>query len=215
MMERMGWGVWMSVLLGCGGGRVDDSDSRVSDTDSLQGAPSDTDEPTPTDTGGGTTTDCTVGGPTLELGVGATHDYALIEDDEDVPLIHGPQGGWHIDTAGRVTGSSQLVMLSYQVYSPDLNEILGGVGVPPWNLALASYDPDRCVGEFWARESRLDDDPPATWSGDMLELICWLDGRVLEWRVTLEDLKTGGTDTRDVRIVVRRDETDTLLCEQL
>lgn len=57
-------------------------------------------------------------GPTIELGAGLTGFRALNQAGDEVELVFGPQGGWHIDLAIRVLGFQPVdVNLTYTATS--------------------------------------------------------------------------------------------------
>ncbi len=79
------------------------------------------DDTTPADAGADTATtpdsgdrdadrDADVGSARIEVGTGLT-DFVEVEDGDDVELVMGSQGGWHVDVALRLYGMEPMDML--------------------------------------------------------------------------------------------------------
>jgi len=67
------------------------------------------------------------GPPWLELGAGLG-SFRSLEEGDSVPLVHGAQGGWHIDLALRFGGfGPDGVHLSYSGVDPDSEDLLSFV----------------------------------------------------------------------------------------
>lgn len=72
-------------------------------------------EPDPSDTGVA---------PWLELGTGET-EFVPLEDGDEVALVYGPQGGWHVDTTAMFGGIAlDGAELSYEARDPDSGAVL-------------------------------------------------------------------------------------------
>ena len=85
-------------------------DTNDSSADFEVGAPSPT---LPTETGG------VFGDPWLELGTGTT-EYEPLEDDDPIAIVHGPQGGWHLDVSVWFDGFGPAgVTLGYEAINTD------------------------------------------------------------------------------------------------
>lgn len=125
----------------------------------------------------------------LEIGTGADRFVPLASGDA-LELVHGPQGGWHVELAVRITGSDpEGSILRLQV----LDE--GGVLVAETPIAILAR---RLVREGW------------TWlrTGDIVILSMPDPPAVLDHDVTVRALlEVGGeivaADERVVRIVDR------------
>ncbi len=60
----------------------------------------------------------------LELGTGET-EFVSLEDGDEVPLVYGPQGGWHIDATARFGGIElDGAWLTYVATDPDDGAVL-------------------------------------------------------------------------------------------
>lgn len=53
--------------------------------------------------------------PTLEIGTGI-EGYEPVEEGAFIPMVHGAQGGWHLQGAARITNTRNVVQLVAQVF---------------------------------------------------------------------------------------------------
>ena len=149
---------------------------------------------------------------TLEVTLGTGLDaYLALADGDPAQMVHGPQGGWHIDSAGLVTGPSIQVAITPSLHLGD-RQIAGDQ--QPWFTALAAWDAESCSGEFWGVRAYIDDEvtglPPGT---DVLQdYICPLAGQSLRFSVVVEDLDSGVTSTDEVTVRVLLDPYDVNAC---
>ncbi|MEZ4321765.1 MAG: hypothetical protein R3F61_30095 [Myxococcota bacterium] len=107
--------------------------------------------------------------PVLELGGGGPEFAALAEGDR-IPLVSGPQGGWHVDVGLRCTGlDPDGLQLSYSAHDASTLELLSFItgatlSAPLVELTEDGWDRlgDRVVfdiggaDEVVAREVRLE-----------------------------------------------------------
>jgi hypothetical protein len=121
--------------------------------------------------------------PAVLLGTGATEWVALGSGDP-VTLVHGGQGGWHVDVSGWMTGSAPEVAIAPTVRQTSTGLALAGDQDPTF-VALAEYDPSVCEGVFIGNRAFLDDQPTN------LAAICALEGEPLEVCVTVTQLVDG------------------------
>ena len=62
--------------------------------------------------------------PWLELGTGET-EFVALDNGDEVPLVYGPQGGWHVDTTARFGGIElDGASLTYVATDPDDGAVL-------------------------------------------------------------------------------------------
>ena len=60
----------------------------------------------------------------LELGTGET-EFVPLDDGDEVPLVYGPQGGWHVDATARFGGIElEGAWLTYEALDPEDGAIL-------------------------------------------------------------------------------------------
>lgn len=167
--------------------------------------------PTPSATGetGGSTGDtgpdtCLRSVPGLTVGQGADRYIALAPTD-DVYIVHGQQGGWHVDTSGIVVGTGPTVRLRPTLTIPSTSEQLAG-DQDSENRALVDYDAETCTGTFFGLRAFLDDTSPPE---GMRAHLCALDGVEAEIAVWVADLVSGAEVTAAARAILHPDPDDT------
>jgi len=135
--------------------------------------------------------ECT--GLSLELGQGE-FGYEPATDGDRFPVVLGPQGGWHIDLAGSVSGSSGAIEWVPNITATSQMAQLGGGGQEGEEFDLTGYDASTCSGVFFGGEGGgrvfIDDVDPG---GNYQQFICTLGGQELEITVTITDRLTGET----------------------
>jgi hypothetical protein len=138
----------------------------------------------------------------LVLGIGA-EEFAPVEAGDSVTLIHGPQGGWHLEAAGLVQQSAPEVSVQPRVIVPELDdlELVGQQG--PTFVALVGYDPAVREGVFYNVRGLLDSDQ---------ELVCSLAGLTLRYEITVAEFTTDRTATASIDVVAALDPADEPLC---
>lgn len=133
----------------------------------------------------------------LTPGTGAESFQPLL-GGEEVTIWHGPQGGWHIDTAGEAIHSPQNVSILSVVTAIDLPTpvvIAGGDGAIDTELkGLVAYDDQLCSGQFWGVRAFVDDIVPPMGSS-LQEVICTLGGQQLEIAITVSEIALDGATT--------------------
>ncbi len=151
---------------------------------------------------------CIEDAPSFELGTG-DFDYLAISPGDPLTMWHGPQGGWHFDAGGQVSGSSlELTILPTVTLTGSGLQLAGDQDT--WFAALEEYVPETCVGYFWGKRAFIDDHLPGI---DYQEFICSLEGEEVEMCVEIRDVETSGTSTEcEVGIAVL-DPADEPLCE--
>ncbi len=146
---------------------------------------------------------------TLTVGTGADAFESLSSGDS-VRLVHGPQGGWHIEVSGLVAHTSQEVAVS-----PTITVISTGDEIGRSEnrnlMALSSFDDASCSGEFFGVNALVGDPFP---EDDVPEscYICSLAGETLELTLTVEDFNSGDTISETIQVVVEPDPNDVEPC---
>lgn len=175
------------VLAACSGGSGDgtthtglsgddDDDTSLGDDDDTVTGDDDDDTTT------GPAHACHTGTPTLSIGNGAGM-FTPLATGADVVLVHGPQGGWHIDLGGEVSGFSDLVEVEGYVRVAGEGRTIAGEEQQPSRLALVGWSDSTCSGTFYDVRAFVDDEGQST-----LDYICALDGAPLEIEITVTDL---------------------------
>ncbi len=191
-MRTLSWSALLMTLVGCAG------DTTGSDTD-VTGDTADTD----TDTVVG---DCTDGGIALEVGSGELAFEALSSGD-GVNMVHGPQGGWHLEAAGRVVGAKQEISILPKIVLSGMGDLQVAGDQQAQFVALANYDAETCTGDFFGVRTFLDDVLTPPNGGTYQEFICEMAGTAT-LEITVEDITTGASVTESVEFTLGADPTD-------
>ncbi len=122
----------------------------------------------------------------LVLGTGLQPVTPLAEPVE-LQMVHGPQGGWHVDTGGLLVFPTLEVAVSPRITLGD--RVLAG-DQPPLFTVLAAYDDATCEGEFYEVRAYVDDELPDLPPGTdvLLDYICPLAGQRVTVEVEVTDL---------------------------
>jgi hypothetical protein len=144
------------------------------------------------------------------IGTGATA-YEALADGASVTMVHGPQGGWHVETAAVVSASAQEVSVMPRITVPSLGDLQIAGEQQPQYLALADYDASVCEGRFWGVRAFIDEPDPAPDGVSRQEFICSLEGVELEFSVTVTDLAAGVTAESTVTVIAQLDPSDASL----
>ena len=86
---------------------------------------------------------CRCRAPELEIGTGM-EQYEPVADGADIPMVHGPQGGWHILAAVQLLNTRNVVEMLAKVYDAET-----GVAVTTdlvYRVQLVSGE--SCIGTF-------------------------------------------------------------------
>lgn len=110
------------------------------------------------------------GEPTVEIGTGWER-YEPLTPGDDLVMVHGPQGGWHLLVSARVTGLGEHVTLHVQVFHDATDTLVadglyevrlrtedGCTGTYPGMFAILSVD-DLVQGEADTPPELLVDEP--------------------------------------------------------
>lgn len=146
---------WLAgLLLGCAGGAVEDSAGQHACDAPLR----------------------------IELGTGETA-YAPLVEGQEVVMVHGPQGGWHVDVAARVHHVGQYVAVTPALHLVAHQEQIAGDQQAEY-LELPDWTEEGCAGTFWGKRAFLDDHP-----GTDQRFICSLAGERAILSVVVVDLE--------------------------
>lgn len=149
----------------------------------------------------GTAAVCTDLDLTVEIGGGETSFLPLAPGDP-VRMVHGPQGGWHVDVSGRVGNTRQTISVRPSLVVEATGEILAGDQVQEY-VALAQYDELGCEGQFWGRRAFLDDPPDIG-----MPLICGLHGVTATLSVEVVDPEDGRAGVGSIPVTLEVDPVD-------
>ncbi|MBX2804092.1 MAG: hypothetical protein KTR31_40825 [Myxococcales bacterium] len=188
----------LALLLGCTGA----TDGPTDTTDTTD------DSPTTADTGPSTTGDTATFDPcatmTLEVG-NAEKAHTPAESLDPVILVHGAQGGWHIDVSGLVTGTDALVGID-----PLLTVVSSGTqlaGDQPSTFLMLD-EVETCVGQFAGVRAYVDDAEVPKGIDDYQAFICTLEDEELDLSVVVTDVATKTSTEQSLRLVAKLDVLD-------
>lgn len=153
------------------------------------------------DDGLGSNDACAVSPLTVEVG-GGESSFRPLTDGADVVIVHGPQGGWHVDVAGVVGHARQTVAVRPRLVLEADGTQLAGDQQDEY-VALADYDVGACTGRFWGRRAFVDDV-----QGTDQAFICELEGAVATLSVEVRDPQDERLATDEIRVVLRVDPVD-------
>lgn len=156
-------------------------------------------------------TGCLAGGISVDPGTGPDAFVALSSGDE-VTLVHGPQGGWHIDVAGMVSNTEELVQVDATFVDTSSGTLVAGdqTGV---RQALVGWDDTGCSGTFYGVRTFVDDIAANVTQAD----ICALEGAELELTLTVTALEGDPPAVAEVTTMVTAvlDPADVAPCAKL
>ena len=142
--------------------------------------------------------------PAVRLGTGADAFEALSEGDPLV-LVHGPQGGWHVDVSVQVRGLGEVVVLAATLREVGTGVQLGG-DQPDAYVTLSPMD--ACWGEHVGLRTYVDDPEDVDQSR-----ICGWSGAPLTLSVAVADARSGTSLEAEVPVVGALDAYDEPVCE--
>ncbi len=153
-------------------------------------------------------TGCLANGLTVEPGTGID-TYVGLDDGDAMTMVHGPQGGWHIDVGGLVTNTNQLVSIDAKFVDTDTDTLVAGDQVEV-RQALVGWDDVGCTGEFFGVRVFVDDLADTVTQDD----ICDLEGANLEMTLTVIALesKPAATTVVTLPVVAALDPADVPVC---
>jgi hypothetical protein len=175
--------LWALALAGCG----EDADKEA-------------DKPGPIEQG------CAAGEIAVDPGMGDLA-YEPLADGDTITIVHGPQGGWHVETAGFVERSQREITILPTLRTETGQQIT--TNSQPEFKALVGYDEAVCQGTFYNVRAFVDDTAgPST----AQENICLLEGRTLELSLTVGDIVSDRETTTTVNVVAALDPIDIPVC---
>ena len=137
----------------------------------------------------------------LVVGTGASA-FEELADDDPVTIVHGPQGGWHVEVAGVVSNTGQEVGIQPRIVVLVTDQQIAGEQQQTLT-ALSSYDDASCTGEFFNVDAFVDDV-----DGTNQTRICQLQDQPATLELTVEDFNTGQTVTESISVVLQTDPGD-------
>lgn len=153
-------------------------------------------------------TSCYASGPTTVLGTGDT-GYVPLNSGDEIMVVHGAQGGWHLATAARVSGVSDIAQFVPSAAFSATGEPVAGV-VTPENREFTDYDAEACTGSVWNVRAYVGNLAVAT--GDLAAFVCTLEGAAVTLRVQVTDLTTGLATEATAEVTTRVDPADLAEC---
>ncbi len=178
------------------------------DTDSDTDADTDADTDTDSDTDADADTDVCNQPLSCVAGTGLSQ-FDAITVGQDITMVHGQQGGWHVDAAVRVHNTSQVVRVLPKVFLPDQADfqLAGSEGLADtYNQALVPVG--ECSGDAWQLRAIFDE------TDVDLAAICSYEGEALRVEIDIED-DVGNTTTCTGTGVAVLDPSDVDLCAEL
>jgi hypothetical protein len=153
-------------------------------------------------------TGCLAGGIAVEPGTGV-EEYVPLNAGDDVVMVHGPQGGWHIDVGGLVTNTEQLVSIDAVFVDTDSGVQVAGEQTEV-RQALVDWDASGCTGEFYSVRVFVDDFEDNVGQAD----ICALEGASLDMTLTVTALEATppAVATVTIPVVAVLDPADVPVC---
>jgi len=138
--------------------------------------------------------------PAFELGEGAAEHVAL---SDTVTMVHGAQGGWHVDVSGRLRGFGPRVAVAPAVTRVSDGLVLAGEQLPTY---VEPEPVDDCTGEFAGVRAFLDDHDPSPQTA--LEFLCAVDGQRFTVEVQVTDVGSATRLVRSAEVTLRADPRD-------
>lgn len=163
--------------------------------------------PSDDDTGTTPSGACASGDISLDIGSG-DEIYAPLADGDPVTIVHGPQGGWHVETAGLVKRSEKDISILPVITLPDLDLQITTNSQPEFK-ALVGYDAASCEGTFTGTRAFID---AKAGPGTDQQNICALAGRTMSLSITVSDIVSGRSHTSTVSVVAALDPLDVPEC---
>jgi hypothetical protein len=150
----------------------------------------------------------------LSCGTGET-SFVPLTDGMEVPMVHGPQGGWHIWTSVQTQYSAQDVAILPTITIPSMGDLQISSTTPPGDFVALAYDVATCEGTYFGQQARLD---PTILDADPAEsqaVVCGLDRVPMHVRIDVTNLSDGRTASCEGDVVAVLDAGDVPICEGL
>ncbi|MBX2798672.1 MAG: hypothetical protein KTR31_13405 [Myxococcales bacterium] len=143
----------------------------------------------------------------LAVGTGSTGFHPLGSGDP-LQMVHGPQGGWHVDLSAAVGNTFQSVEVRSELTVPDIGTtpIAGGDEHVDF-VGLVAYDELTCAGEVWSVQVLIDNFKPVN-----ITRICGLHGKEAVFEVTVRDVQTDQAVTESVEVRLQASQQDLAFC---
>ena len=146
---------------------------------------------------------CAEGELAYQPGVGPYVVYP-VADGDDLTVVQGPQGGYHVDVAGVVAPVTDMGLIVRPLLSLADGTIVAGEG-DVIQVGFGVYDPPTCEGSFAdARMFVLSD----------AASLCAIDGRPAVYRVEVETFD-GRSTVVERAVTLRIDLLDPYTCDDL
>lgn len=159
------------------------------------------------------TSACTSASIALDVGTGQ-EGYVPLEDGDTVTMVHGPQGGWHVESAGLVANSATDVTILPRIRSESLGIDITGTQQTEF-VGLVDYDDGSCAGVFYGIRAFVETDRPSGPSG--LAFVCGLEGETVTLSIAVGDLGDEGEPVREttneVDVILALDPKDVPDCQ--
>ncbi|HHO52937.1 MAG TPA: hypothetical protein ENK18_19190 [Deltaproteobacteria bacterium] len=131
----------------------------------------------------------------MEIGTGGAR-YEPLSEGQPLEVTFGPQGGWHLTTAVRLSAISSIARLHPSATVIATGEEIAGLQLPE-NRELSHHDPVRCTAEALDLRAFLSSRDP--------QEICPLQGEPLTIRVEVTDLTTQLTAVGERTVIAALD----------
>ncbi len=198
-MRMLGWVIWMAACAGSTDDKDSDTDGVAADADTDSDADADADTDTDADADADTAaTPCAL---RVEAGNGVDQHVPVL-DGNSVTVVHGIQGGWHVDVSGLVGGTSSQVGILIDVVRVSDGSLVSVEQVETFQ-ALANYD--GCTGTFFSFQALVNTPPYPP----PQQFICELVGEELDLVIDVRDLADDTLAAQTtVRVVAVADASD-------
>jgi len=134
-----------------------------------------------------------------------THE--ALQDLDDVVIVHGGQGGFHVDVSGIVRNVSSVVNVRSILTVESTGQQIAG-DIAPLAYLLGNYDEDTETGMFSGERALIEVE-----IADTTEEICPFEAEVMELCVEVSDLGGDGEMGLDcVRVTAVLDPSDVPFC---
>ncbi len=141
---------------------------------------------------------CDCEAPSLDIGDG-NELFVPLNPGQEVVLVHGPQGGWHVLASAVVHNTDTIVRLDYTIdVLPDLTRVSTSL----LNVMLANWSD--CQGSYWNLLGILDVSALAVGEADTPEVLV---GRELRLTLSATDGE-GRVAASSVDVVAAADPSD-------
>lgn len=147
--------------------------------------------------------------PSVTIGNGV-FSYEPIEDGQPTEIVYGSQGGWHLDTAGAVTGLGPVIQFKGTATVLATGDVIAGENDQPVVIDLrvpgaGTWDKDTCTGTFYGQFTFVDD---VDLNGDtLIKAICSIDEEDVEFALEVSELE--GEPVSDSVVIFARIDPET------